>query len=100
MIPPTVRTDASQYGYGAYLFQEKEGEEWPILFLSRSFHKAELMWHICVPGPMESLQIDYCGPFPADEECGTQVLNVKDTFTRAVGLYTVKDLEAKQQPGA
>ena len=46
MIPPTVRTDASQYGYGAYLCQEKEGEEWPILFLSRSFHKAELKWHI------------------------------------------------------
>ena len=41
-----LRTDASQYGYGAYLFQEKDGEEWPILFLSRSFHKAELMWHI------------------------------------------------------
>ena len=25
-----LRTDASQYGYGAYLFQEKDGEEWPI----------------------------------------------------------------------
>ena len=41
-----LRTDASQYGYGAYLFQEKDGEEWPILFRSRSFHKAELKWHI------------------------------------------------------
>ena len=44
---------------------------------------------------MESLQIDYCGPFPADEEGNTQVLTVIDTFTRAVGLYAVKDLEAK-----
>ena len=49
---------------------------------------------VTAPGPMESLQIDYCGPFPADEEGNTQVLTVIDTFTRAVGLYAVKDLEA------
>ena len=44
---------------------------------------------------MESLQIDYCGPFPADEEGNTHVLTVIDTFTKAVGLYAVEDLEAK-----
>ena len=50
---------------------------------------------ITAPGPMESLQIDFCEPFPADEEGNTQVLTVIDTITRAVGLYAVKDLEAK-----
>ena len=50
---------------------------------------------ITAPGLTESLQIDYCGPFPADEEGNTHVLTVIDTFTKAVGLYAVKDLEAK-----
>ena len=37
-------TDASDYGYGAYLCQIINKREYPILFLSRSFHKAELKW--------------------------------------------------------
>ena len=40
-----LRTDASDYGYGAYLLQIlADGREYPVLFLSRSFHKAELRW--------------------------------------------------------
>ena len=39
-----LRTDASDYGYGAYLCQIINKREYPILFLSRSFHKAELKW--------------------------------------------------------
>ena len=43
--PIVLRTDASDYGYGAYLCQIlKSGTEHPILFLSKSFHKAELRW--------------------------------------------------------
>ena len=49
-------------------------------------------FHVHGSRPMESLQIDYCGPFPADEEGDTQVLTVIDTFTQAIGL---KDLEVK-----
>ena len=37
-----LRTDASDYGYGAYLCQIIDKREYPILFLSRSFHKSEL----------------------------------------------------------
>ncbi len=39
-----LRTDASDYGYGAYLLQLLNGIEHPVLFLSRSFHNAELRW--------------------------------------------------------
>ena len=38
-----LRTDASDYGYGAYLLQIlTDGPEYPVLFLSRSFHNAKL----------------------------------------------------------
>jgi transposase InsO family protein len=46
-------------------------------------------------GPMEVLNIDYEGPFPEDEYGNTQVLTIIDTFTRAVGLYAVPNLEAR-----
>ncbi len=36
-----LRTDASDYGYGAYLRQVGE-REYPVLFMSKSFHGAEL----------------------------------------------------------
>ena len=40
-----LRTDASDYGYGAYLCQILHGDrEYPVLFMSRSFHNAELNW--------------------------------------------------------
>ena len=39
-----LRTDASDYGYGAYLCQLIGDREYPVLFLSRSFHKHELKW--------------------------------------------------------
>ena len=47
------------------------------------------------PGPMEVLNIDYLGPFPEDEYGNTQVLTIIDTFSRAVGLYAVPNLEAR-----
>ena len=37
-----LRTDASDYGYGAYLCQLIGDREYPVLFLSRSFYKHEL----------------------------------------------------------
>ena len=39
-----LRTDASDYGYGAYLCQIIDKREYPVLFLSRSFKKSELNW--------------------------------------------------------
>jgi hypothetical protein len=35
--PIFLHTDASQYGMGAYLFQVKNGREYPIRFLSKAF---------------------------------------------------------------
>jgi hypothetical protein len=46
-------------------------------------------------GPMEVLNMDYEGPFPEDEYGNTYVLTIIDTFTRAVGLYAVPNLEAR-----
>ena len=42
-FPVILRTDASDYGYGAYLCQiVGERGEYPVLFMSKSFHCAEL----------------------------------------------------------
>jgi hypothetical protein len=46
-------------------------------------------------GPMEVLNMDYEGPFPEDEYGNTHVLTIIDTFSRAVGLYAVPNLEAR-----
>jgi transposase InsO family protein len=46
-------------------------------------------------GPMEVLNMDYEGPFPEDEYGNTFVLTIIDTFSRAVGLYAVPNLEAR-----
>ena len=35
-----LRTDASDYGYGAYLCQIIGEREYPVLFMSKSFHDA------------------------------------------------------------
>ena len=41
----SAQTPACDYGIGAYLCQiDKYGREYPILFLSRSLHDAELGW--------------------------------------------------------
>jgi hypothetical protein len=37
-----LRTDASDYGYGAYLCQIVGEREYPVLFMSKSLHGAEL----------------------------------------------------------
>ena len=39
-----LRTDASDYGYGAYLCQVVGEREYPVLFMSKSFKGAELNW--------------------------------------------------------
>ena len=44
---------------------------------------------------MEVLNMDYEGPFPEDEYGNTYVLTIIDTFSRAVGLYAVPNLEAR-----
>ena len=42
--PVTVMTDASDYGIGAYIFQKIDGREYPIIFVSKAFHGAQLNW--------------------------------------------------------
>ncbi len=37
-----VRTDASDYGIGGYIFQVDGDKELPIRFISRSLHKSQL----------------------------------------------------------
>ena len=44
---------------------------------------------------MKVLNMDYEGPFPEDEYGNTYVLTIIDTFSRAVGLYAVPNLEAR-----
>ena len=45
---------------------------------------------------METLNIDFLGPFPPDEYGNTMVLVIIDSFTRAVGLYAVTEATAKE----
>ena len=40
-----LHTDASDYGYGAYLYQVVKTEEHPILFMSKTFQGAQLRWN-------------------------------------------------------
>lgn len=42
--PISLHTDASNYGIGAYLFQEVDGKRVPISFISRTLNKTELKW--------------------------------------------------------
>jgi transposase InsO family protein len=39
-----LRTDASDLGVGAYLYQVKDGEEQPIAFLSKAFNTTQRHW--------------------------------------------------------
>ena len=42
--PIQIRTDASQTGCGAVLFQTLDGKEKPVAFLSKTFSPAESRW--------------------------------------------------------
>ena len=42
--PIFLHTDASDYGIGAYLFQLKNGIEYPIAFISKALKKEQLRW--------------------------------------------------------
>jgi hypothetical protein len=42
--PIFVNTDASDYGIGAYLYQQIEGKEVPISFLSKTLSRVERKW--------------------------------------------------------
>jgi hypothetical protein len=44
--PIYLHTDASDYGVGAYLFQLVDGQETPIVFVSKSLSKAQLRWAV------------------------------------------------------
>jgi len=46
-------------------------------------------------GLMEVLNMDYKGPFPEDDNGTTYVLTIIDTFSRAIGLHAVPNLEAR-----
>ena len=41
-----LRTVASDYGYGAFLYQVVGEREYPTLFMSKSFHGAGLNWKL------------------------------------------------------
>ncbi len=43
-LPIHVRTDASDYGIGGYIFQLDQQKELPIRFISKALHKAQLNW--------------------------------------------------------
>ena len=43
-LPIHVRTDASDYGIGGYIFQVDGTTELPIRFISKALHKAQLNW--------------------------------------------------------
>ena len=89
----------------------KAGISWPYLrelvcAYIRMYPVCQKMSYLNVPiiarkftttaaGPMEVLNMDYKGPFPEDENGNTYVLTIIDTFSRAVGLYAVPNLEAR-----
>jgi hypothetical protein len=43
-LPIHVRTDASDYGIGGYIFQLDQQQELPIRYISKALHKAQLNW--------------------------------------------------------
>ncbi len=43
-LPIHVRTDASDYGIGGYIFQIDQQKELPIRFICKALHKAQLNW--------------------------------------------------------
>ncbi len=43
-LPIHVRTDASDYGIGGYIFQLDQQQELPIRIISKALHKAQLSW--------------------------------------------------------
>jgi hypothetical protein len=43
-LPIRVRTDASDYGIGWYIFQIDQQKELSIRFISKALHKAQLNW--------------------------------------------------------
>ena len=46
IAPITMRTDASDYGVGGYLFQTVDGKDQPVAFVSRSLNKSQLRWSL------------------------------------------------------
>ena len=42
--PIILRTDASEYGIGAYLYQVKDGKNYPVGFMSKSLNERERNW--------------------------------------------------------
>ena len=43
-----LKTDASDYGIGAYLCQMIDGVEHPVYFISKSLVKEQMNWSICI----------------------------------------------------
>jgi hypothetical protein len=43
-LPIYVRTNASDYGIGGYIFQLDQQKELPIRFISKALHKPQLNW--------------------------------------------------------
>ena len=41
-----LETDASDYGIGAYLRQEIDDKDYPIMFISKSFKSLQLRWSV------------------------------------------------------
>ena len=43
--PVYLNTDASDYGIGAYLWQQIDGKEQPVAFISKSLTSTQKRWH-------------------------------------------------------
>ena len=43
--PIHLRTDASDFGIGSYLFQARDGKGNPIRVISKAFEREQLRWH-------------------------------------------------------
>ena len=44
--PIYLDTDASNYGIGAYLYQVRDGKDYPTMFISKSLNKTQLNWSV------------------------------------------------------
>jgi hypothetical protein len=79
-LPIHIRTDASDYGIGRYIFQLDQQHELPIRFISKALHKTQLNWSnrftTASYTPMEVLNIDTIGPVSrdSDDNCYIQVI--------------------------
>ena len=68
--PIYLHTNASDFGIGAYLFQVRDGKEYPIQFISKAFEKEQLRW--------DTVEKEACAFFYALQKLGYLLLKHKN----------------------